>query len=252
MSGEEQRSWLRRFQSFVKQEDITSLDAEDQLTALETGMALSTFMKVNAMRLQLPSSEQEDIMQIIKMIEQMIEEKINLWIARHELYQVRQTQDESVKSFHTRIVEKSKDCNFAKDFCVSCKPKVNDLIVLMQLVFNCHSVEGQKELFKEKDLKLEKALELLQSNETLEKTREIVNNENTSSTLRIQDRYRGARARDTRSGQQNGIQPGKKFEKNKQCSHCGKFHAANECPAKGSTCRRCGGSDHWASVCTAK
>ena len=101
-------------------------------------------------------------------------------------------------------------------------------------------------LLRVSDLDLEKALDIYRaseaSKEQLQKIEGVPCPEQSVDAVRIPHKPPEPVARGGNARQPHAM----------QCSRCGWNHGTRRCPAKGKTCHKCKGFDHFASVCRTK
>lgn len=142
--------------------------------------------------------------------------------------------------FVTRLRKRGKDCNFGEDF----DNQIRDAVLCKR-----RSDYVRRRLLEERqELTLARTLELAEQCESVEHQMShfSVSEPSKDGANRVYEKPE--RPRGSRKGKRN------KNEES-QCYRCGSSRhlgADPKCPARGQTCRKCKGKDHFASVCKTK
>lgn len=159
---------------------------------------------------------------------------------RHLFRQEHQNEGETVAQFVTRLRQVSADCEFGD--------QTNDFI-RDQVIDKCLSKSLRTKLLAERDLKLDKLLDIAQAKEASEAQ---------SASFSVQDKAFSTRLNKhkpkgspTAGRQKTAGKPDKKNQKNGKCSRCGiPGHHADECRcSKNITCFKCRRVGHFAKMC---
>ena len=168
----------------------------------------------------------------------------------YEVYSFRQTKQkegESLDSFHTRLRQLMKTCEFSNV----------DKEIKEHIILKCSSSSLRRRALRENPmleglLKLGRALELTEKQakdvEAAGGEFEAVNKINTK------EENRDGRPRDRRDAQSRNRRYGNKQGKSpRKCGHFGGYAPhKNPCPARGKTCKACRKIGHFAHVCRSK
>ena len=139
--------------------------------------------------------------------------------------------------FVTRLRKEGKDCNFGADF----DNQIRDAVLC-----KCRSDYVRRKLLEERvELTLARTLEIAEQCESVD---------HQMSHLRVSE---SSKEDANRVYEKPGRSDGKQNRKKKgiHCYRCGSSgHLGRDpkCPARGQTCRKCKGKDHFASVCKTK
>ena len=171
----------------------------------------------------------------------------------YEVYNFRQTKQkdsESLDSYHTRLHQLAKTCEFS-----NIAKEIKEHIFL-----TCSSNSLQRRVLRENLtldalLKLGRAMELSEEQaRQVEKAAADVNTTETKGSNRpgrshqqnehsSQSRFRRSQARNRQNSNKRNSKPGK-------CGNCGGYAPyRNPCPARGKSCNACGKIGHFAHVC---
>ena len=185
--------------------------------------------------------------------------KQNKRYERHIFRSNSQMQDESISQYVTRLRTLAKSCEF---------PDVDDELV-DQVIEKCYSKKLRKRLLKERDLTLDKLLEISLIIESAD--RQAIHYED--SAQHHHHHIQSQLCHDSDEDEINklshisykkkltlpkssiALPPAHAHTKSsQQCYRCGsKTHLANKCDiTKGKTCHNCGKSGHFKNVCQSK
>ena len=135
---------------------------------------------------------------------------------------MRQRNDESSDDFVSRITNQANLCKF----------KDRDERIIEQIAYGTKYAEVQKSLLaQDEDYTLAQALEACRVYD---------------ASVMHQQAFKGSQGGETHHV--DVVQRG--YKSAKRCHNCGQFRhrSPQGCPAKGTTCNRCGGADHWAKA----
>lgn len=167
--------------------------------------------------------------------------KENSTYERHLLRQMKQKAGENIDAFTIRLRVQAERCGFGDRVDENIKD---------QIIQNCQSATLRRDLLKRGDVSLEEVLSMAKIHETVaQQEKSFANGDamkpHTSDVnqVNVTPSY-GKRQR------QETAEP-KQFE----CHRCGYVgHLAKDpaCPARGKSCMKCGGADHFAQKCQTK
>ena len=163
--------------------------------------------------------------------------KVNAAFARQKFHRLQQKEGETVLQFVTRLRKEGKDCTFGADF----DNQIRDAVLC-----KCRSDYVRRKLLEERaELTLARTLEIAEQCESVDRQMSHLSVSGPSK----EDANRVYETPERPHGKQNR-------KKNRiQCYRCGSSgHLGRDpkCPARGQTCRKCKGKDHFASVCKTK
>ena len=157
-----------------------------------------------------------------------IEPKVNAYLARFQLSQLKQHSDEAVDDFIARCRVAAAKCKFADIV------EMNTRLIEQLIIGTQHDYVRGKLLERGDGLaSLDEAMDIARTFETTKA--HVAQFQSYGSSSSSSATVHGLRRETTHEG----------------CTRCGRRHPAQGfCPAKGSTCRRCGRKNHWDIVCT--
>ena len=177
---------------------------------------------------------------------------VNNAYARHQFNLLMPKEGESIRPFATRLRHAIRDCQYT--------PAEADKQIRDSILRKCKSDYLRRKLLEEgKDLTLARTLEIAEQCESIETHMAAL------STTSGEAAPAAAKSQVNRVSS-GGVKP--KFNKGKgersyhdrsksskacyRCGRTGHFGRDPECPARGKTCTKCNGKDHFAPVCLTK
>ena len=151
-----------------------------------------------------------------------IEPKVNFRVQRFYLQKYSQAGGESIDGYVTR-------CKLQAQKCKLNQTEAEERLI-EQLIIGTNIAELQKELLGHDDkLTLEKALDIGRT---------------TEASISHMTQLQSVQSNHTNVHYVRAANP------SKGCRFCGRAHLKEDrCPAYGSTCKKCGGRNHWQAVC---
>ena len=155
-----------------------------------------------------------------------IEPKVNFRLQRFYLQKYSQAAGESIDDYITRCTLKAQKCRFS--------PAEANERLIEQLIIGTTIPEVQKQLLSyDETLTLDKALNIGRTTEA-----------SINHMTQLQGVQDNTEVHYVKRAENNGS------VRHDGCGYCGRSHQkTDQCPAFGSTCRKCGGRNHWESVC---
>ena len=149
----------------------------------------------------------------------------NVIIERHKFNTRVQKTSEPVQSFITSLKILAETCEFGT---------LRDSLIRDRIVCGVTSDSLRKHLLKERDLNLQKAVQMCQIHESAEKHSVQVSHQ-----------------QDVNAVYNAGRPPSQNGQNGKPCIYCGRRHPPNkdQCPAFGKQCSTCRKMNHFAKVC---
>lgn len=149
---------------------------------------------------------------------------------RYKFFELSQAYGESIDSFAAALRLRAKDCGFGDQ---------TESLIRDRIVFGCVDARVKERLLREDNLTLQSALDVCRAAEASKAQMKAMKNDSsppTSVAVAASGKY--------------GRRPSS-ASNDPCCRQCGNppHEAAQTCPAKNQTCRRCGKSNHYARMC---
>lgn len=145
----------------------------------------------------------------------------NVIVIRHKFNSRIQKKEESAESYITDLRRLANDCDFGD---------LKDDLIRDRIVCGIQNENVRKQMLKERNLTLERAVELCQIDEiTVERIKEMNIKQEVDEVRTTTKKVKG-----------------------RQCRKCGKSHGYGKCPAYGSQCNYCSGYNHYSEMCWLK
>lgn len=190
--------------------------------------------------LQWKEGEKEDPEKVLKKFAEYVRPRKNKRIARHNLKQRRQAQNESFDKFLTELRLIIMDCDYADP----------DDILIDCIIDGVHDRKVQERLLDRGEaLTLPKAIEICQQFETSKKQVQIVRGqEEDPSVTHVTDIHELKQKSATNTKSRRSTPSA--------CYRCGGDNqhprTKGKCPAQGTSCSLCKKPNHWAKVCRSR
>ena len=193
-----------------------------------------------------PAETKDDPEVLLKKFKEVCSIKVNVMMERHAFFERKQGNDkngdpESFSAFLADVKIKATTCKFGD---------LQDEFIRDRIVCGVRDESVRKELFKEKDLDLARAIAICRANEQSDKhIKDLKKAEQDVHAVH----YNRSNARRNRKHQ-----PSQQPRQNKQeqkstngCYKCGskQMHKREECPAFGQQCSKCLKWNHYAKMC---
>ena len=179
--------------------------------------------------------------------------KVNSAYARQTFHKLCQETGETVQQFSTRLRRTARDCGFQAD---------TDNQIRDAILNKCTSSYVRRKLLEEGDtLTLARTLELASQCERIEEQMAAMSLTEEKREPTVYGRDTEAVHRVAQKGGKYSTPRGKTAEKEegatseRKCFRCGcADHMAKDpkCPARGQTCHKCNGKDHYAKMCRSR
>lgn len=164
--------------------------------------------------------------EIFEAFSKHFEPKSNFRINRFNLQKFRQDQHETVDDFVARCKLQARKCKFTD-------AEMEERLIEQLIIGTKHVKVQERLLGKDETLKLDAALDTARTHEATENHMSMIkaigNHRMNVDTVRKKTHTDG------------------KWQS--KCQNCGRTHPSKKCPAYGTTCRGCGGQNHWQKWC---
>lgn len=168
--------------------------------------------------------------------------KVNTAYARHAFRQLTQKPDEPIQQFATRLRKAAKDCGYGTD---------TDNHIRDEVLTKCKSDYIRRKLLEEgQDLTLARTLQIADQCEKVEAQMAALSTKD-EGVHRVAEKGKTAQTFRRRPAE-GQFEHKKKDSACYRCGNTGHYGRDPTCPARGQTCRKCNGRDHFAKVCKTK
>ena len=191
-----------------------------------------------------PAGKSKDVMaDVLEQFEAYCNPRRNVLYEWFVFWSLSQSDGEPIDTFVKRLKTQATKCDFGE---------LRDRMLLCRIVFGLTDGKLKERLLRDKNVKLESALDDIRAAEITKQqmsrmaagdtTMKTVNEINDAAVSTVQSQS-GATQNKTRSNTRKD---------NIDCKFCGYTHAKGRCPAYGETCHNCGKKNHFEKVCKGK
>lgn len=245
------KTWYQRFNNYMLATEKSSKNSETKIAILLTLIGDDGINIYNTFK----SETIKDYDKVIEMFTQHCTGKKNIVYERYCFLMHKRKEEQTIEHFATELKLKAMSCEYGE---------LAESIIRDQLVLNVGDQGLQERLISIPDLKLDKAVALIdQVEKTKEQVRQI-NNENKAEVDVIQYGNRQKHFSKKKNNYSKSSWHGKISEnqaprsessnssKLYDCKKCGTEHEQFKCPAFGLRCKVCGRKNHFAAGCFSK
>ncbi|XP_034052535.1 uncharacterized protein LOC117533010 [Gymnodraco acuticeps] len=195
--------------------------------------------------LGLTADQQKDAGAIVVALEQYFTPAKNVIFERYVFGNLKQEDGELLDAFATRLREKAASCEYGA---------TKDELIRDRLVLGITDEGARRRLLREKDLKLDEAIQICRAAEVMDsklKTMSLGSSGPGDSVNATQGQRYGRRSASRPSESTNTSAQPQSMRDAGECKYCGTRHKRGRdlCPAFGKSCRSCGTANHFAKVC---
>ena len=233
--------WKETFDDYVLLTDFESQSKKIQAARLRFAFSTETRKIYNS--LSLTAEQKEDPEHIIKTLEKFAKGIINECLERHQFNGRQQEEGEVFDNYITELKILSTNCGF----CVNCFPG----LLRDRIIGGIRSDVVRKCLLAEKDLTIEKTVEICRSYEVADTGMETLRKDRDVDRIGISNRYTdNTRDRAIGRGSYNnnrGVGSNNGFNRLDTCKFCLRKHRWGKkyCPAWLKKCSKCGKDNHF-------
>lgn len=181
--------------------------------------------------LPLTEEEKKSAETILEKLTEEFQSKRNIIYERYLFNSITQEANETFDRFLNRLRERSTTCKFAA---------LESEMLRDRIVIGVTSDDTRERLLREKDLDLDKAINICRTSEMA--TKQLQSMHTTTETVQF--------ARTKPSKPKTTSKPDR--ARNNTCKYCGDTHPRGNCKAYGQTCAYCNKRNHLAKVCLSK
>ena len=233
--AENWRRWKKAYELYMT---ATEKDKKSQKIQCATFLTLAGEAAITVYEtLTFEETEKDKIEPLISKFEAFCMPKKNVTHERHVFNLRKQKPEESVEQFVTELKRLAKDCEYGE---------LTDSIIKDRIVEGINNDSTRARLLREKDLSLQRCIEVCKSSEVAEEHMKTLTHE--SSKVRdidaVKKKYTGKRY--MRTGDKCN-EDTRKYNR-QTCDRCGRgSHSYENCPA--IECRKCHKKNHFMSQC---
>ena len=237
--GQRWKHWLAKFENYLIATNITDTDRQKAMLLYHAGDRV--FELYSAI-----CATTDDFDAIKTTLTNHFDPQINKEFAIFTFRQTKQAQHEPFEQFITRLRVLAPDCNFHD----------KDAEIKSQIIQGCSSKELRLKALRE-TLTINQLINLGKTIETAyDNSRQMedvtIKTENISH-LTANSKQPNTNRNNRNSNYKRHPQPQQRASNSQSyiqsCLYCGRSHAHGVCPARGKTCLKCNGINHFANVC---
>ena len=228
--------WLKRFNIYLRAGKITDKTQQRALLLYMAGPEVQTIFETLT-----DTGNDDDFKTAVEKLSEYFMPKKNIEYEIYTFRQARQSADETLDQYHTRLRKLATTCEFADA----------DREIKMQIIQSCASSRLRKKALRDSTLTLNALLAEGRSIEVTE--RQAAGIEKSLATIKLDepgpsetdDSLNAIRSQPRRQSLPREEKPKRK------CYYCGLDypHKTNGCPAEGKECSLCHKMNHFARVC---
>ena len=186
----------------------------------------------------------------LKTLKRIVTKQHNPIIHRISFHNIKQSDSESIATFHHRLVQAAKDCDYQ---CPHCNEGISSMLIRDQFIYGIYNEALKSHILS----KMPDELKTLEEIITYARSQE--RGENEQALIKNVANVHAAQF------QHNNPRGPRKFQtgytantRNRKCIGCGSTShwtyadRQKKCKAFGCTCHKCGKPNHWESVCLPK
>ena len=231
--AENWRRWIQQFRLYL---NATGFDKKP------TQVQCSTLLKVageEALEIfntfGLSDEDKVKIDVVIKKFEEYCTPQKNVTYERHVFNTRAQGATERIDVYITELRKLARNCEFGE---------LHDSIICDRIVCGIRSNEVRKRLLREKELNLERAVEMCKSSAITEnQAKNIVVDQDNREVHDVKDDSKKS------PGKPRGAKGKRKQAKKPfNCRRCGQVHQPQKCPAFGQVCHKCKQRNHYSKM----
>uniref|UniRef100_A0A1A8IVJ0 Peptidase A2 domain-containing protein n=1 Tax=Nothobranchius kuhntae TaxID=321403 RepID=A0A1A8IVJ0_NOTKU len=227
------RRWEQRFQLYMIATGASEKEEEVKIAILLHTIGEEALEVYNTLNIT-PAGDALTVEEVLKAFKTYCSPQKNVVFERHQFWSYPMSPGIVVDRYITELRQKSKDCEFG--------PNVDDMI-RDKLVFSINDSRLKERLLHDKDLTLNKAIEICRSAEAA-KTQ--------IQAMQLNPVVQDASV-DTLKKTPHNLRPGqgriKASNKQTVCTKCGIKHEPRKCPAYGEACLKCKKKNHFSKLC---
>ena len=177
-------------------------------------------------------------------------------VERHQFHCMKQQLDESIDSFVSRLREQAAKCDFKYEVTYTvgtgdaareqtAVKDITDQMIRDRIVVGMHDETTRARLFREPNLTLVTAIEMIRAVEVAEEYIQMIKDPKSVDKIT-------AKKSKWKPKPQIKYKPSGNQQQQFMCGKCGRQHSKDKCPAYGKTCHKCKKLNHFSAICKSK
>lgn len=230
-TAENWQNWEKQFKTYFAACELSGKTEETQVAVL-LHTAGPEAQRVHETFVFSKEENKTDVNVVLRKFREYCEPRRNVVFERHKFWRRTQQTGETVDVFMTENRTLAKNCDFVE----------LDNMLRDKLVFGLREDSPRERLLRERDLTLQKAIDIARASELSRKQTQIMTSDNAERVDYVKkDRFKKHKHTEYKS-----------LENKKKCKYCALTHLPRKCPAFGKTCKNCKGKNHFAEACFKK
>ncbi|GFR80074.1 monomeric sarcosine oxidase [Elysia marginata] len=225
------RNWLRfqrQWNNYAIASRLTIEPEQFQVAVLLTCIGDDANDVLDGMRLQ--DTERDSVLKLTTILAEYCIGKANETFESYQFHKRNQTEGETIDNYVTNLRQIAKLCNF----------KEEDRMIRDRIVIGIINDKAREKLLEEKDLDLQKCLNICRAGETAQSQ---IKEMTSSSVHQIGQGSKYPKKKSFKPGSFH--KPNPVQTPSTPCQRCGRHHKKNECPAFHEKCRKCKKVGHY-------
>jgi predicted aspartyl protease len=242
-------SWLSRFERFRVASELTTGADDTRLINLFL-YSMGTKAEDIFSSFSLTADDAKKYPKVVECFNKHFKPQKNVIFERAQFNRRNQQPGETTEQYISTLYRLVESCEYGD---------MKDSLLRDRIVVGISNLRISEKLQLEKDLTLSKAIETVRASEQIHQQSQELRAQSTGiNAIQSHSKYRN-KQNNGWQGNQNPKRHSPKFQnknnnkpqsKSMKCHKCGlDKHSRKDCPAQGSTCRKCKKNGHWEAVC---
>ncbi|KAI5755975.1 hypothetical protein M8J77_021076 [Diaphorina citri] len=224
-SAEEWTKWIQRFKIYEMAGGMINFPDERRRAILLHSIGTRGVEIFNSLKVAQDATYD----QVVSSLEGYFKPKLNVTYERHIFFTCCQNEL-TIDEYVTSLKLKAKTCEFGT---------LEDGLIRDRIICGIKNTKMKQRLLQEKDLSLEKTVEMLRIQEVTQKQVDVITDQTEDMKL------------EACAVKHKNVSNRQSFKKSYEfnCNRCGKVHGPRQCPAFGARCHICGHVGHFSKKC---
>ena len=188
----------------------------------------------------VPAETAEQFNTVVRKFTELCVPRKNVIYERNVFHTRVQGEGATIDSFTMDLRLKSQSCEFGS---------LQDSLIRDRVVVGIRDSKIKERLLRGSELTLERAIDICKANEAAQAQMKVLTGAENSASMNMIRKQKQMNPRRKQVPVVEQATRNVQTPKQKQCKRCGTAHKFRECPARGVTCDKCGGRNHYASKC---